>query len=220
MRQSAAKRGGRSKESTMNGLMIRHKWKIATALLAVWGAAAWGQLPPGVGGKVDEAPPVETSACVGKTVQVDVQNYPDGAVSVRRDVVLGDDGQLIDHGTTNHYWPDGSTRGEFHYLCGVRHGPRITWFQNGAMWTKGAFYNGQEDGTWTMWYPDGNKSREFTVRRGTWHGLYQLWHPKGQLRMSVNFVDGLRQGPQQVWDEQGRLVSRVDYVDNLPQPSP
>ncbi|MCO6439162.1 MAG: toxin-antitoxin system YwqK family antitoxin [Phycisphaerae bacterium] len=204
----------------MKRTLVLQRALVSAMIMGASWTVALGQLPPGIGGKVPEAQPPDTSACDGKPVLVIQEKYPDGAVSVSREVVETEDGEYIDHGATLHYWPDGAARGEFHFICGVRHGPRLTWYQNGQPWTKGAYYHGQEDGTWTMWYPDGNKSREFTVRRGTWDGLYELWFPDGKKRMTVLFVDGLRQGPQDVWDEEGRLISHVDYVDNVPQPTP
>ena len=160
----------------------------------------------------------DTSECDGKTVETIEEQWPDGTVKLRREVVKQDDGTDISHGVTTTFWEGGQKKLEMYVVCGVRHGPKRTWHSNGNKWSEGEFVNGKENGVWRLWYYEGEPLQQFTMVHGAWHGTYTEWHQNGKKKMEVEYIHGLKQGPQIYWDELGNEMIRIEYVDNVRQP--
>jgi len=160
------------------------------------------------------------SPCVGRPVERVEEEWEDGMPRFWQEVAIDEDGSQIPHGLTTQFWPNGQKKLEMMYNCGLREGPRRSWYEDGSLWAVGEFKNGRDHGTWEVWYPDGTKSQEFTMDEGAWHGTHTTWHPNGQKRSEVLWVHGQRQGPARVWDEDGNLVKVDHYVDNVRQPMP
>lgn len=158
--------------------------------------------------------------CEGRPVEVLEEYWEDGSPKIREEVVMGDDGEYILHGTTTHWWQDGQKKMELSFNCGLRHGPKRTWWPNGEPWAVGHTVNGKDHGTWTVWHQDGEKEREFHLDHGVWDGPFTVWHPNGQKKLEFEFVRGLQQGRLTMWDEHGNVVKGVDFVDGQEQPMP
>lgn len=162
----------------------------------------------------------DSTECADRPIERVEELGPDGTLRFREEVVIDDEGNEIPHGLTTQFWPNGQKRLEMEYNCGVKDGPRVTWYQDGKIWSQGAFADGRDHGHWVVWFPDGTKSQEFTMIRGMWHGVHTLWDATGQKRREVAWVNGKRQGPLRVWDEEGNLISEEQYVDDIEQPTP
>ena len=183
-----------------------------------------GPVPPPPPGEPSAPDYLDTSQCEGRPVETIEDNYPDGSLGRRREVVRLDDGTHVSHGLTTTFW-EGEWEGEvrkkleLEFVCGVRHGLKRAWHQNGDKWQEGHNINGKGHGEWTTWAPGGVLVQRFTLDHGAWHGPFTWWYLNGQKRMEVEWVNGRKQGPEIYWDEDGNEVKRIEYVDGVPQPT-
>ncbi len=159
-------------------------------------------------------------ACDGLPIVVVEEKYDSGQLSLRQEVVIGEDGEQIPHGLMTHYWQNGNKKLQMEYKCGQKHGLRAAWHQDGKPWSVGEHRYGRDHGEWIVWFADGKKQQQFTIDNGTWQGPYTSWHTNGQVKRSVDYVDGLRQGPSRLWDDKGNLAREIQYADDAVQPSP
>ncbi len=158
--------------------------------------------------------------CDGREIMTLEGEDDEGTVLERTQVVELDDGTQVNHGLTTYYWPNNEKKYETQFVCGVRHGPRMSWYEDGSLWMQGEYRFGKDHGTWTVWYGDGTKEKEFTLIEGAFNGPYMTWHPNGKVRIQAEFVNGMRQGPVRMLDDQGILIKQLDYADGIPLPTP
>ena len=167
---------------------------------------------------VEELEPPDDSACRGLEVTEVETEFDEGGIAIRQEVVKLPNGNLVAHGKTVHYWPNGEKKLEYHNVCGVRHGPKRAWHSSGDKWQEGAYAHNSDHGVWQEWYPGGQLTRRWTMIRGAWNGLYTEWYPNGNKRREVRWVNGQKQGAENVWSEDGSQVKTTEFVDGVAQP--
>ena len=217
--------------------MIARRAKVVPVLLLVF-LTCGGCATPKSGQSIakDTQPPVSNAAdsgvtglygapqktwCDERTVEVLGEDYADGRPAYREEVVTDDEGDYVRHGVYTVWWEAGGGKKlELNYVCGLKHGPKRTWYQDGATWGSGGFYNGKDHGTWITREPDGVKIRQYHLIEGKWHGFFTIWYPNGQKKMEVEFVDGRQQGLMTLWDDEGNTLRKVEYADGHEQPMP
>jgi antitoxin component YwqK of YwqJK toxin-antitoxin module len=138
--------------------------------------------------------------------------WSNGNLRRREEVIYGEDGNSIPHGTITQWWDNGKKRSELHYVKGQRHGPRLAWYQDGRNRSEGAYDHDRPVGTWREWNPDGTIRQELKYDdNGTRHGMSTLWYPSGQKEMEIEFVHGRKQRFETWWDEAGNIILEVNY---------
>jgi len=100
------------------------------------------------------------------------------------------------------------------------HGPTLTWYSNGTLFTERNYKHGNEDGIQRDWYEDGTIKMEHNSSNGRAQGTYRYWHPNGKLQSQFEVKDDKPFGTGKIWDDQGRLVETIDYEhrDNSGEP--
>ncbi len=154
----------------------------------------------------------------GTKITPSEKKFDNGLTSQFIEGIRSPDGKFTRHGWTIIYFDSGHKRTKTLWRNGVPDGIRLSWYQNGQLWSRGHFTQGLEDGLWERWHENGQKLSERMMRRGAWHGVFIEWHSNGKKRNEVEFVKGLRQGPMFLYDEQGVLATKSDYVDGVEQP--
>lgn len=162
--------------------------------------------------------PPDASECEGRPVTNEIETDDLGRPLRQTEVVYLDDGSRVAHGAMTYFWPNGDPKTEVTYVCGVRHGPRASWHDNGKLWQQGEYFNNKENGVARVWAYDGTLLQEWTMVHGAWHGTNREWHLNGRLKTQVEWINGKRQGPQIYWAEDGTKIKRIDYHNGVPQP--
>ena len=70
-------------------------------------------------------------------------------------------------------------------------GPVETFYDNGQLWTRENYKNGERD------------------------GLYEMFHENGQLEIIGNYIDGERDGFWERFDEDGNLTRTLTYRNGV-----
>ncbi|MCH2114532.1 MAG: HTTM domain-containing protein [Pirellulales bacterium] len=94
------------------------------------------------------------------------------------------------------------TQGTLH--AGERHGPWVSYHQNGRKKAAGSYQMGKSVGLWTFWYPGGGKEAEGVMKQGKEHGLWVVFHKNGQKKASGTYKIGQREGLWTRWHPNGR----------------
>jgi antitoxin component YwqK of YwqJK toxin-antitoxin module len=163
--------------------------------------------------------PYPEGYCDNLPTETNSEITPEG-MKVEQESAIEEDGTLIAHGLTRHYWENGQVKLEMYHRCGLKHSTKKAYFPDGEPWNEGAYINGKGTGIWREWHVNGFMAQEFTLVDGAWHGLQTGWHQTGKKRLQVAWVAGNRQGIMKIWDEEGTLRRLVDFVDGEVQPSP
>ncbi len=163
---------------------------------------------------------VAFNACDDLPIVTVEERYDDGQLSLRQQVVIGEDGEQIPHGLMTYYWQNGNKKLEMEYHCGFKHGFRAAWHRDGNPWSVGEHRYGKDHGEWIVWYANGEKQQQFSIDNGIWNGPFTSWHLNNQKKMSVQYVGGQREGPLRLWDDRGNLLREIHYADDKVQPSP
>ena len=107
---------------------------------------------------------------IDQTPKPFVEKYEGGQLSVS--------GQIqndIPLGTWTEWHENGQQRAEYHFLDGVEHGVRKTWYNTGTPAEQGRFKFGLKDGVFTMWYENGTKRAETEYQKGIETGVRKTW---------------------------------------------
>jgi len=155
----------------------------------------------------------------GCTYKVIEDKLDNGQILERTEGYVTAEGEFIRHGEHARWYPEnGQKKMELHYTNGVMNGPRLSWYDTGQIWSRGAYKNGKADGTWTAWFPSGKRQREWHMRENVWDGLYQEFHENGEKRYEVEYINGMKQGTAIWWSEIGTELRRIEYFDDVSQP--
>lgn len=177
-----------------------------------------GDARPGAASARKMPEPPDASDCEGRPVTNEIETDELGRPLRQTEVVYLEDGTRVAHGAMTYYWPSGNPKTEITFVCGVRHGARASWHDNGKLWQQGEYFNNKENGAARVWAYDGTPLQEWTMRYGAWHGTNREWHANGQLKTQVEWINGRRQGPQIYWTEDGTEFKRIEYNNGVPQP--
>ncbi len=166
--------------------------------------------------KADSAAPVE----------VVEERYPSGALKIRREVTLDQQGNYILHGQWEMWDESGSSIAKGKYRNNRRHGTwtRIHTGSDAALFSEvpyneypgpftsqAAFQDGRLHGTWTICDAEQRKISEWEYTNGVLHGL-SVWNfASGKTMREATFVDGLVDGYLRQYDHDGKVVIDETY---------
>ena len=95
---------------------------------------------------------------------------------------------------------------------GVWDGLYENYFDNGQLWRKGKYENGEQCGKWllkdgeTVTHPPCSENGEFD-------GPFEDYYENGQLREKTTYKDGILDGPYELYYENGQLRWKGTYKD-------
>lgn len=84
-------------------------------------------------------------------------------------------------------------------------GEWITWFENGAMLSRGEFRDNERHGPWTFWFQSRKKRAQLTYEEGRPVGLSTSWHPNGQKSEERFYSEGEQRAVR--WYENGQKAN-------------
>ena len=105
--------------------------------------------------------------------------------------------------------PDGANqlRRDRRFFCaksdGRKHGPAITFYEDGKVVSRTVYVGGAEHGTAEGWFPSGDKHFEVENRHGKRHGRETWWREDGSKKSETSFKDGKQHGKFTSWFEDG-----------------
>lgn len=156
--------------------MARSRFAVVplVALLAAACAA-----PVRVARSVD---PVETP----RTVE---EYWPNGQLSLRKQVVVVADGSTVDHGRFERWYSNGVKEYEAVLEMGNKEGTTIRYHRNGRIASRDSYRNGLRDGPSVSWSPSGEKVKEEYWAEGRPHGTWTVWK-NGAVEWTHTFHHG------------------------------
>ena len=162
---------------------------------------------------------------------------PDGTVRKRTEVRVTERGESIPHGKQTFFFPDGKPSKEVHYVDGMKDGPWIEWFFNGARIAEGNYRqdlkhgletrylarglkisdtnyeNGERHGKHIEWFAENQKSKEADYEHGQLHGDVIEWYVGGQQQKSLTrYAHGEKHGPEIRWYPNGQKQFEAENV--------
>ena len=81
---------------------------------------------------------------------------------------------------------------------GKRHGPWVSYYDNGQLWSKGTFKDGKKNGHWVHYHDNGQLMEQGIFSDDKTQGPWVQYHKNGQLHAKGTFKDGKLDGPW-VW---------------------
>ena len=125
-------------------------------------------------------------------VQVEIveQYWADGTPRLRKELVPGPNGKLINHGTYARWHKNGSKAYEATFVRGKKEGIAILWHENGRKWAEEHYLDGQKHGPRYVWDENGTKRKEEHFFEGKPHGTWAVWNDKGRIKSLVHFEHG------------------------------
>jgi antitoxin component YwqK of YwqJK toxin-antitoxin module len=124
------------------------------------------------------------TACGHKETIVE-EKFPDGSDKVVRTYkIKGDKKELI---FELKYYPNKNKEYEGEYKNDQKHGDWIYWYENGFVWSEGAFYENKSD------------------------GIRKVYHENGQLYYEGEYDKGKQVGKWVFYDENGKLIKEETF---------
>lgn len=96
---------------------------------------------------------------------------------------------------------------------GKKHGPSLTWFEDGLKDEEGSYKDNKKDGLWTIWYLNGQKQSEGAYKDDKKDSLWTAWYSNGQKQWKATYREGKRDGLSTTWYENGGKSSEGSYKD-------
>jgi hypothetical protein len=86
----------------------------------------------------------------------------------------------------------GKSQGSFRN--GKKHGPWVSYYDNGQLWSKGTYKNDKEDGPWIVYYKNGQLLSKGTLKDGKGDGPWVGYNDDGTVweEYTGTFKDGVR----------------------------
>lgn len=149
-------------------------------------------------------PPAFLHEHLGEDCEIVTERYPDGRVSVERQVVLNDDEDFVNHGNFAAYARDGSILGTGQYDMGQKTGEWTRSFAKGECQAitpndaKGftppftsvaAFQNDHLHGDWSIADEKGRTVVHWQFENGQRHGQWSWFNADGTIREQMTFAN-------------------------------
>jgi antitoxin component YwqK of YwqJK toxin-antitoxin module/tetratricopeptide (TPR) repeat protein len=91
-------------------------------------------------------------------------------------------------------YESGAVAARTQYLNGVRHGTSTHFFPDGSKEFEAQYFNDEENGTWKTWHPNGKLRWERTYDMGKMTGTSRIHTLDGKLESEETYADGMSTG--------------------------
>jgi hypothetical protein len=88
---------------------------------------------------------------------------------------------------------------------GKKHGPWVSYYDNGQLLTKQTYKDGKGDGLWVLYHDNGQLWSKGPYKNGKQHGPWVGYHKDGKLRIKGTLKDGKKHGPWVTYDIDGTV---------------
>ncbi len=96
----------------------------------------------------------------------------------------------------------------------VRDGVQMQWYENGKIWRRIEYKNGQRDGGFIEWYPDGTKAKQGQYLHDQEEGNWEAWQPDGTRAWQAQYRSGKIAGQKLYWSAE-KLIRRETYENGV-----
>ena len=90
-------------------------------------------------------------------------------------------------------------------------GVAVQYYENGLLWQRTTFYNGQPHGPFENYWSNGQLREKYAYSDGKRHGPFESYYEDGQLEEKYAYIDGKRHGPYEQYNSDGKLMKMVTY---------
>lgn len=108
------------------------------------------------------------------------------------------------------YYPNGAIQSKKAYYEGIQQQVSYTYYPDGQKETVRPYLNGEKHGEHLGYHADGQPKFKYIFQNGFSEGTHYTWYPSGSLESEMNFKDGHEFGSQKVWRPDGKY--RSNYV--------
>ncbi len=116
--------------------------------------------------------------------------WPDGSLRIRRQVIRGADGSLVDHGVYARWHENGRPEYETIFDHGRKNGRAVRWHMNGEVWIEEFYELGLKEGACRTWNETGELVKEEQFTHGKPDGVWTVWK-KGAVKARSCFDYGV-----------------------------
>lgn len=120
------------------------------------------------------------------------------------------------HGPSTYYGENGIIFSRCWFINGQRQGKMWTCYISGQLHSLQRFRAGERHGIQEYYYPNGLLKTIMPYENGKLHGEVLLYHPNGQTARKLRFIEGKRYGTEGIWDERGRLLVESQFLADQP----
>lgn len=102
---------------------------------------------------------------------------------------------------------------------GKREGSWKEYFENGQLWRKGIYKDGQMNGLFEFYYQNLNSGlrREGIFKKDLENGLHKSYYQNGKLWWKGTYKDGKREGLWEHFNEDGTTLRTETWIDDVKQ---
>ena len=86
-----------------------------------------------------------------------------------------------------------------------------SWHENGQMYCRCTYENGEIDGLCEIWYSNGQMHERYTYENGELDGLFESWYSNGQMYQRHEYENGEIDGLCESWYSNGQMRERCTY---------
>lgn len=112
-------------------------------------------------------------------------------------------------GEWNWFYENGNLLRREEFRKGIEDGQLEEYAIDGALITKGEFFDGEKEGEW--FYELNDHQEKGKYRYGLRNGLWIFKFPEGKKSFEGSFVDGNPEGKHRYYNEDGRLIKEENY---------
>ncbi len=117
------------------------------------------------------------------------------------------------------YYDNGEVFSKTSYVDGEIHGAETWWYEDGTKWTEEMWLKGKRYGLYTHWNEDGSKKYETMGRKDCDHSTGTGWYESGKKEWEVYRCHG-KVYARIDWDEVGNVTKANIQSQAKPQPYP
>ncbi|TWT87712.1 MORN repeat variant [Pseudobythopirellula maris] len=158
---------------------------------------------------VSDEPTLAAAASAPGRVEIIRERFPDGKVSVEREVTLDENENYVNHGEWRMFDRQGNVSAEGRYHYGKRVGPWQRWHNastsktvksfpfnrfKGPFLSQATYTDGVLDGAWIILDADNRKVMQVSIEDGKRHDVTITWSPGGDIIRQQAYEHGVPVG--------------------------
>lgn len=98
---------------------------------------------------------------------------------------------------------------------GIRHGPQLTFYNDGQIKTRISYNNNNKHGLYKEFHPNGQVKKSVVYVNDLLEGPCKRWYPNGQLSNECHYTNNIVDGPDKHWSESGQLICEINWLNGV-----
>lgn len=138
--------------------------------------------------------------------------YPNGQIFEKTTLING-----VKNGPAVTYYANGAIRSEDNYKNGLLDGEIKRYLENGVYFSVNTFKNGSMEGMGVFYYPTGIVRDRQMFKNNIPDGLLQSYYEDGALHAEIEFLQGKFHGTSKTYSKNGKLLNFGNFKDGIKQ---